>query len=94
VPRYVDQPQHEWEAWQQEFLDRVRGVGRGAETVHLHLHLDFDKPASAIVRFAVDHQSDLVILAWRGRLERDRALILRAILSAAPCPVLVVRVTA
>ena len=27
-PRYVDQPQHEWPAWAQEFLDRLRAVGR------------------------------------------------------------------
>jgi nucleotide-binding universal stress UspA family protein len=89
----VDQPQHEWQAWQREFLDRVCGFGRGAEAVHLQLHLAIDKPASAIVRFAVDHQSDLVILAWRGRLEADRASILRAVVAAAPCAVLVVRIS-
>ena len=39
VPRYLDQPQHEWPAWSREFLERVRGLGYPANIPKIRLVL-------------------------------------------------------
>ena len=39
VPRYLDQPQHEWPAWSREFLERVRGLGYPANIEKMRLVL-------------------------------------------------------
>ncbi|HVC33822.1 MAG TPA: universal stress protein [Chloroflexota bacterium] len=94
APRYLDQPQHEWPSWVHEFVGRFRGLGHVPGAVPLHLFLATGEPADAIVRFVRDHQSDLIALAWRGHLEEKRAATLKAVITAAPCPVMVTRVEA
>src|SRR6478736_3328844 len=37
VPRYLDQPQHEWPAWSREFLERVRGIAYPANIDKIRL---------------------------------------------------------
>lgn len=92
APRYLDQPQHEWPSWAHEVLERMRALGHVPTAVKLHLFLATGEPGTAIVHFARDHQSDLIVLAWHGHLAERRAQTLKAIVKAAPCPVLVVRV--
>jgi nucleotide-binding universal stress UspA family protein len=88
-PRYVDQPQHEWPAWGQEFLDRLRAVGGARDGVDIRLAVAQGEAGSAIVDFA--QQSDLVVLGWRGTLEPDRAQTMRRVIREAICPVIVFR---
>jgi nucleotide-binding universal stress UspA family protein len=88
-PRYVDQPQHEWPAWAQEFLDRLRAVGGGRNGVEIRLAVAQGDAGLAILDFA--RQSDLVVLGWHGVLEPDRARTLRRVIRDTVCPVIVFR---
>ena len=91
-PRYVDQPQHEWPAWAQEFLDRLRAIGRATDGVDIRLALAQGEVGSAIVDFARQNDSDLIVLGWRGALEPDRARTMRRVIRETICPVIVFRV--
>jgi nucleotide-binding universal stress UspA family protein len=88
-PRYVDQPQHEWPAWAQEFVDRLRAVGGARDGVKIRLMVGQGDLGSAIVDFA--RQSDLVVLGWRGVLEADRARTMRRVIRDTMSPVIVFR---
>jgi nucleotide-binding universal stress UspA family protein len=94
APRYLDQPHHEWPSWVQEVLGQLRAVGHVPMAVKLNLFLATGEPGPAILRIAEDHQSDLIVVAWHGRLEEKRVQTLKAIVAVTPCPVLVLRVTA
>lgn len=91
APRYVDQPQHEWPAWAEEFLSRLTCLGCLPEGLKLRLLVARGDPGTEVVRAARDQDSSLIAMAWHGHLEPERAATLRAVLAAAPCPVLVVR---
>ena len=90
-PRYVDQPQHEWPVWAQEFLDRLRAVGGARDGVDIHLAVAHGEAGSAIVDFAQENDSDLIVLGWRGVLEPDRARTMRRVIHDSNCPVVVFR---
>jgi len=91
VPRYVDHAQHEWPAWAHEFLSRIERMGQVPSGVKSLLRLAHGHPGEAILSFADEHEMDLIVLAWHGRLEPHRAMTLRAVVASAPCPVLVLR---
>jgi nucleotide-binding universal stress UspA family protein len=88
-PRYVDQPQHEWPAWTQEFLKRLRAVGGARNAIDIRLAVAQGEAGAAIVDFA--RQSDLIVLGWRGALEPDRARTMRRVIRDTTCPVIVLR---
>lgn len=94
VPRYIDQPHHEWTGWQQEFLQRVRALGQSPAALPLSLHVAQGEPGAEIVRFAKAHAADLIVLAWHGSLEETHAATLKAVIHEAPCPVLILRADA
>jgi nucleotide-binding universal stress UspA family protein len=89
APRYMDQPHHEWPAWEHEFLDRARAVGKPSPELTLHTVFCTEGIGEAIVRFASQHETDLIALAWRLNLEPQRALTMRSIIRQAPCPVMI-----
>jgi nucleotide-binding universal stress UspA family protein len=88
-PRYVDQPQHEWPAWAQEFLDRLRAVGGARNGIDIRLAVARGDAGAAILDFA--RQSDLIVLGWRGVLEPDRARTMQRVIRETVCPVIVFR---
>ncbi|HEX7049437.1 MAG TPA: universal stress protein [Longimicrobiales bacterium] len=92
APLYVDQPQHEWPSWAWEFLERVGSLGRLPSGLKLRLFLARGDPGSTIIDFARRNPVDLIILAWHGRREPERALTVKTVLRQAPCPVLIQRV--
>jgi nucleotide-binding universal stress UspA family protein len=92
APRYVDQPQHEWPAWRQAFLHPICCRLDARQAARLRLVLVVGNPGEEIVRFAREHPVDLIVLAWRGMLEPKRAAAARAVLGAAPCPILFLRI--
>jgi nucleotide-binding universal stress UspA family protein len=94
TPRYLDQPQHEWPAWSREFLERVRGLCHPANIEKIRLVLAHGEASVAILEFARSNASDLIALAWRGRLEPERAQTIRRVIRDAKCPVIVFRVQA
>jgi nucleotide-binding universal stress UspA family protein len=89
VPRYLDQPQHEWPAWTGEFVDRVRGLANLPEDFALRFFLAQGEPGSEIVRLAQEHRVDLIVLPWHESLEPERAATLKAVIRDPPCPVLI-----
>ena len=91
APRYIDQPQHEWPAWANEFLDRMMAIGASPQAVNFKLLVTGGQPGSEVAQFARDHQIDLVVLAWSGRWEAQRPGAVKVIVRRAGCPVLLVR---
>lgn len=89
-PRYIDQPQHEWPAWAQEFLARLCAVGGARGGTEMRLAVAQGDTGAAIVDFA--RQSDLIVLGWRGVLEPDRARTMQRVIRDTTCPVIVFRV--
>ncbi len=91
-PRYLDQPQHEWPNWMREFVERLGSVS-SLEALNVRMCLAHGAPAEAVLRFALEHASDLIVLAWRGDWEEPRAATLKEVIRHASAPVMIVRVT-
>lgn len=89
-PRYVDQPQHEWPAWAGEFLERLTCMS-GLDLGSLRLLVARGSPGFEIVRLAREHGIDLIVVAWKGRMEPNRAPTAKEILLHSPAPILVLR---
>jgi trehalose/maltose hydrolase-like predicted phosphorylase len=91
APQYIDQPQHEWPAWGQEFLDRVCFccLADDLQKEKMEMFFATGEPGPEIIRFARDHGGDLIVLPWRGSLAPDRAATFRYVLRNAFGPILV-----
>ncbi len=92
LPRYMDQPQHEWPNWASEFLERAGCMGQLPPDLELRLELATGDPGEEIVRCARDHGTDLIVMAWHGRAEPECAETFKTVIHEAPCPVAVYRV--
>jgi len=90
APRYLDQPQHEWPAWAREFLERMAALG-GRAALRLRLSITSGDPGREILRFAREHDADLVVLASSGHWEPARAAAIRAVIEGTERPILIVR---
>jgi len=90
APRYVDQPQHEWPSWANEFLERMMALGAAPSALNFKLLVTGGQPGSEVAQFARDKGVDLVALAWQGRLDEQRGGTLKVIVRRAGCPVLLV----
>ncbi|WP_437742401.1 universal stress protein [Sorangium sp. So ce302] len=92
APLYVDQPQHEWPAFTEEFLARfLSAIGHCPHGVSTRFFLGKGEPAAEIARLAWQLASDLVVLVWHGQLANHHGGVIRDVLARAPCPVLVLR---
>ena len=88
VPRYIDAPQHSWQAWAREFLHRFSGLlDRPPESFVVTV----GDPGTEIVRVAREQRADLLVLVWKGDLGSERAKTVQAVLRDAPCPILFLR---
>lgn len=90
TPLYSDQPQHEWPAWRDEFL--ARAVCHTQVPDGLQLNLGHGSPGAETLRVAAADNADLIVLGWHGILDESHGATLRAVLSQAACPVMVIRV--
>jgi nucleotide-binding universal stress UspA family protein len=91
-PQYVDQPQHEWPAFSEEFVERFLGaIAHCPPDVPARFFLRAGDPATQILRAADDLQTDLVVLVWHGCFEGERARVFQRVLRGAGVPVLVLR---
>lgn len=94
VPRYVDQPQHEWPAWAREYVDRLCSCIGACQTDGVRrIFLRHGEPTEEILQFAAKAESQLIVLEWRGRFDPAHATIVHGVLRASPCPVLLIRTT-
>ena len=87
-PVFLDDPRHELEAWQDEFLRSsfaVAGIPRNANMV---VALRVGDPGEEIVRYAADSDCDLLIASWKGRLSPGRARVVQILLERATYPLL------
>jgi len=91
APVYGDQSQYEMEAWEDEFLrSSFAQVPRPPE-LKTQVALRRGEPGNEIANFAQDEDCDLIVAAWGGRLSPGRAVVVRALLERAPCPLLFLR---
>jgi nucleotide-binding universal stress UspA family protein len=89
APRYVDQPQHEWPAWAEEFMNRVLAAGAPPSTIHFKLAVTSGRPGSEIAELARERAVDLVVMAWHGHWEQQTCAT-RVVIQNSGCPVLLV----
>jgi nucleotide-binding universal stress UspA family protein len=91
VPRYIDQPQHEWPGWADEVYERLcvccAGLGAGIPTQVFVAH---GAIGDEVIRIATTHEHDAIVLVRRSHLEPGRAQVLREVLACTPCPILLV----
>lgn len=88
APRYVDQPQHEWPAWANEFVQRMMALGASPAAVNFKLLVTGGQPGSEIAQFARDNGADLVVATWRGTWDEEHAGTLKVVVHRSGCPVL------
>ena len=90
TPRYVDQKHHEWPDWADEVVERLAVCCANCPPeVPVEMHLAHGDIGKEIERFASEHKSDAVVLVRRSSLQVGRAKILRAVITRAPCPILI-----
>lgn len=87
APRYIDQPQHEWPWWTNEFLDRMVALGASPRHVTFKLLVTGGQPGSEIAQFVAENAVDLLVASWRGRWERKRSETLKVVLRRCGCPI-------
>jgi nucleotide-binding universal stress UspA family protein len=85
----IDHGGHDWREWREEFSRRFFKRPSGVPT---RVQVEVGHRSEVIVRTARLLPADLIVMAWGGVLRAGRALTLRAVCDAAPCPVLLVRV--
>jgi nucleotide-binding universal stress UspA family protein len=90
APRYVDQAQHEWPAWTDEFLGRL-AHGCPVDPTAITMKVARGAAATAALGFAAEHAIDLIVLTWYGGLDERRAAVFKRVLRESPCPVLLLR---
>jgi len=90
LPAFCDQPQHEWEAFDSEFLARYSLW----PVEHVRLETRVGRPDQHILAVGRDTDCDLIVLAWAQELAPGRAKIVRDTLRRGTIPVLLVPVKA
>jgi nucleotide-binding universal stress UspA family protein len=90
APRYIDQPQHEWPTWANEFMQRMMALGASPSAVNFKLLVTGGQPGSEIADFARESHADMVVMSWHGRWEAERAGTLRVVIRRSECPVFLV----
>ena len=86
LPPFTDQPQHEAEAWREEFIARYCPWGIGKVSMQIRVG-DLEHE---IVRATADTNADLVAIGWEQRFAAGRAPIVRELLERSRTPVLLI----
>lgn len=90
APQYLDQPQHEWPQWAEEFISRLACTCGGCQpSAPLTVSITYGDVGQEVARVAVERRASAIVLVRRSRLQAGRAPRLRAILVNAPCPLIV-----
>jgi nucleotide-binding universal stress UspA family protein len=90
APLYVDQPQHEWPGWAEEFMNRVVASGAVSSGVHFKLRVSGGQAGSELAHVARERKVDLVVMAWHGHWAEHDDCATRVVLRNAGCPVMLV----
>lgn len=92
MPSYVDQPQHEWPEWTSEVMERLAVYAPYPEGAPVRVYLAYGAIDDEIIRFAIAHHEDMIVLVRHSHVEPGRAHVLRSVLDRTPCPVLLTSV--
>jgi nucleotide-binding universal stress UspA family protein len=87
APRIVDQEHYEWSAWQDEFCMRFSQCPEGGRH---RVCVRVGKPVPTIVKEATALEAELIVLSWKGSFAEGHGAVVKALLEAAPCPLLIV----
>jgi nucleotide-binding universal stress UspA family protein len=88
LPAFTDQPQHETDAWAEEFLARYAPAGVGK----VRLEVRVGRREAQILRAAEEIGGDLIALGWSQDLAAGRAAVVREVLDRGRIPVMLVPV--
>lgn len=91
APQYIDQPQHEWPSWANEFMSRMRALGAPASAVRFNLAVTGGQPGSEVAQFSRKQDTDLVVMANTGDWAACKNTAKRVVIQTCACPVLLVR---
>jgi hypothetical protein len=83
----IDHQGSDWSDWREEF---DRRFGRISPGMLVSVELASGAREESILTMARELGADLLILAWSGVLEDNRARTVRSLCALAPCPVLLV----
>jgi hypothetical protein len=87
APRMIDHDYYDWSDWRAEFARRFCRV---SSAMMVRVELATGSPEASILTVARQLRADLLILAWSGVVEANRAQTVRSVCAVAPCPVLLV----
>jgi nucleotide-binding universal stress UspA family protein len=90
APQYMDQPQHEWPSWSEEFMNRLIASGMPHSSVDFELLVTGGRPGSEIAQVARKRNVGLVIMAWHAHWDRENCAT-RVVIRSSGCPVLLVQ---
>jgi nucleotide-binding universal stress UspA family protein len=90
APLYVDQPQHEWPAWAEEFMNRIVANGALGSGAHFKLRVTGGQAGSELAQVARERNMDLVVMAWHGHWAEHDDCATRVVVRNAGCPVMLV----
>jgi len=91
VPRYIDQPQHEWPTWAQEFGTRMLTLGSTVASLKFELVVSGGQPGSELAHLARTRKADMVIMAASGDWKGSKHKVARFVAKNSGCPVFFVR---
>jgi len=87
MPSMLDYPTRDLPAWGRAFVDRYcPGEGRLFEA-------RTGDPGSAVIEVAEKNKSDLIVLSFKGKLERGHGWVVQEVLARSVVPVLLLPVT-
>jgi nucleotide-binding universal stress UspA family protein len=89
APRYIDQPQHEWPNWANQFMNRMLALGAPPSSVSFKLLVTGGQAGSEVAQVSRERQADLVVMAWHGRWDAPQSAA-KVVVRNAGCPVLLV----
>ncbi len=89
APRYVDQPQHEWPNWANQFMNRMLALGAPPSSVSFKLLVTGGRAGSEVAQVSRERQADLVVMAWHGKWDTPQSAT-KVVVRTAGCPVLLV----
>jgi nucleotide-binding universal stress UspA family protein len=87
-PVFMDYPRYELEAWQDEFVRSSFAIAGPPDGTNMVVALRVGDPSEEIIRYALESDCDLLIVAWKGRLVPGRARVVERLLEQATYPVL------
>jgi nucleotide-binding universal stress UspA family protein len=89
APRYIDQPQHEWPNWANQFMNRMLALGAPPSSVSFKLVVTGGQAGSEVAQVSRERQADLVVMAWHGKWDAPQSAT-KVVIRNAGCPVLLV----